>query len=257
VKKIDQDGQSGSEEGQEVIEAIASKLEEDFRSIYPGRRLSPKAEKMIIRGTWLWAGAPPSIVQFLEKYLKGEFRTGYRKEWLYFTEAASRCFLDERRYRILFTAIYKRLIRQPEGQVAFPIQSARSIYRLLLHRPDGQDGLDKDMATTFLKEAVKLVQEQVREENLQQTFFQSLLLFFVLLRYRKRNRGFVDPDNPSDRDLLDSLFWYLDKAERWFVRYQPLRAERVRQILEGIKNYMKYEGSPGIVYLLAEMAEEG
>ena len=116
------------------------------------------------------------------------------------------------------------------------------------------------MAKAFLKVAVEMVFLQTRQRNFKVKFFQSLLLFFVLLRYRKLDQGFVNPENPFDRELLDRLFWCLDRAEEWFVKYWPHRVERVervRQICVGVKNYMKYEGYPGIIHLLTEMAEEG
>jgi hypothetical protein len=220
LKKMDQDGQAGSMRGQESIKSIAVKLEEDFLSIRANSKLESKAESVVVRGTWLWASTPPSIIEFLEKYLKAKFVSYYPTVWLHFVEAASRCLINPKSYRILFTAIYKRLLNPPARQRVFPIQCARAVWRVLLHRPDGQDGLDKDMAMMFLERAVDMVCHEVEVRNLKQRFFQSLLLFFVLLRYRKRDQGFLNPDDQFDKELLGRLYRYLDIAENWFVKYE-------------------------------------
>jgi len=256
LKKIDQDGQAGSPQGQECVDRISAKLEEDFLSIYLNAKSKSQLRFIVVRGTWLWGRTPDSIIKFLEEFLQKEFGSYYPAEWLYFVEAASRSFVNPESYKILFSAIYKRLLHPPDMQVPFPIQSARAIWRVLLYRPDGQDGLDKEMAIIFSQCAVDMLCHEVGSENLKQKFFQSLLLFFVLLRYRKQDQTFLSPDNQIDQELLDRLYYCLDKAENWFARYERWKVDRVRQLLNGIKDYMKYEGLPGILHLLTEMAEE-
>ena len=185
LMKIDQDGRAGSPEGQAVVAKLQDKLEEDFSQ----SQLAQYRDKIITMGTWLWGGTPSVIFKFLENYF-GKHFTRWDCQWNYFAEAASRCFSEDRQYKILFCSIYDRVIKDT-AESTFPINAARSIYRVLNYRENSQEALTQEQADAFLEQALKKIDSEIRSINLKRTFFQGVLLFLALLRYRKINQKFM------------------------------------------------------------------
>ncbi|MFC1491756.1 hypothetical protein ACFLQ0_04120 [Nitrospinota bacterium] len=257
-KRIDTDGKAGIEVGQRVIDDVAKKIGKEF--IIAGRDVKKirHVRKMITVTSWLWLTTPKPIIQHLEKFISDKRSKDYPQHWSWYVEAASRCFKTPEMYQKLFNKIYRRLKIPPSRKKAFPIQSARAIRNVLLYRSDGQDGLTKEMAYAFVESAVDLVEEEVNKKNVAQSFFQNLLLFLMLLRFRKKDHNFLNPTSSQDKEIFDRLFVSFDSAEKLFYRYKGYRARRARQILEDIKAYMHFKGVPGLVHVIMEFAgEEG
>jgi hypothetical protein len=255
LKKIDQDGKAGSPEGQKIIEQISSKLESDFRKIVSirGSQNDGDIQKILIRGAWLWGACPKSLVKHLEEYFRSHDRVHFGQPWTYFLEAASRCFLNPARYKILFSAIRSR-IKNNQTSTTFPIQSSRSIVKILQYRDRGHEGLDRETAELFVKEAIKSIEGEVNRHEFSmlqshQKFWQGILLFFLLMRFRIIQDDFLDPDNSSDREKFNRVFNCLGKA------YGLTQNAKFKKIENDIKEYQHKRGAPGIIKTLVDLVE--
>ena len=251
-KKIDQNGQAGSKEAQNVVDALSVKLGNDFRSLKNCKRSVAIQEIIVKRGTWLWAKTPSTVIDYLVVYLSKT--QSYTDPWRYYIEAASRCFTRVDQYEVLFKAIYRRMTSPLQNVMDFPIQSARSLWRILIYRASGQNGLNHKMAVAFINKAVSRIENQLSKRNFKQTFFQAILLFFVLLRYRKLDTQFMSPDNNMYKLLFKKIEDCLTKAQTMCARYDVQRSKRVNDLLNGIKDYMYYKGAPGLIQQLREEA---
>lgn len=251
-KIIDQNGRAFNEEVQNVVDAISDKIGRDFNLLDTSHRSMAIKDNLIKRGTWLWARTPAPIIDFLVSYL--DKTRSYSNTWLYYTEAASRCFTQVGQYEILFKAIYRRMINTHGNVVDFPIQAARSLWRVLIHRPNGQKGLNNQMAVAFINRAVSQIEGQVFERNFQKTFFQAILLFFVLLRYRKIDAQFMSPDESRYRILFKKIDDCLTNAQIMCRQYDKQRSKKVIELLRGIMDYMYYKGAPGLIHQLRKEA---
>ncbi len=254
LKKIDQNGKSGSACAQKTVDALAKKIEIDFASLNM-RSADPNIlEKLIIRGSWLWLSSPLSIVSYLEKYLSNT-RPQYGAQWNYFIESASRCFISKYSCDILFNAIYDRVVSHTNNP--FPMNSARSIYRILMYRNDGQDSLSNIFVHAFLNEACNIIDNQVSQNNLERLFFQGILLFLVLLRYRKVDENFLNPNDAEYKDIFDRIEKILNKAKDSAVKRNFATSLRISNLMDEIKKYMYYEGTPGIIKIIASEIGDG
>jgi hypothetical protein len=256
MRKIDQNGNAGSKLGQKIVNDVAEKFASDFSVTIGNPDFKEIMQKIIIRGTWLWAKTPFSITECLENFFNKYTSRSYSMQWNYYTEAASRCFTKEEQFKLLCKAIHKRLDRPPANQKSFPIQSYRALSRILQYRKNSQFGLDDNMAYKFVDQAAEMIREQVRSRNFKQKFFQSILFFFVLLRYRKKNQHFMNPEKPKYEMLFKKVLKSLDDAVSICNRYDPQSASKVQTNLKEIKKYMYFKGVPGLIHKIRKEAGE-
>jgi hypothetical protein len=255
LKKLDQDGKVGSKNGQEIIDKVCSKLKSDFQqiSIIGNPFNDGDKQKFLIRSSWLWGATPINIVKYFEDYFRSHNGVHFDLQWLYYLEAASRCFTDPSSYRVLFKAIRSR-INSNQGNLSFPIQSSRAIVKILQLREDGQDGLDGETAKLFMEKAIDNIKEQVNRDSFpisrnHQKLWQAILLFFLLMRFRKIQGNFLDPNNFSDREQFNKVSKYLEKA------YRLTGNAKFEKIKNDIKEYQNKRGAPGIINTLVDLAE--
>jgi hypothetical protein len=253
LKRVDQDGRAGSPEGQQVLAKLRDKIAEDFIQIKTGRINHQMLEKVIIKGTWLWGGTPQALSKHLEEYFKQEFASHYANHWRHFAEAASRCFTKEQQFELLFKAIHSRMLGSGVKN-PFPNEAARSVYRLLVYRENAQAALSEDQAHAFLKESLRIIESELANQNIKVKFFQGVLLFFVLLRYRKVNTKFMDPDESHYAGIFEQVETFLDRAKACVRRRAPNVTSRISGLLDNIMAYVHFEGVPGIIQLLVQEA---
>jgi len=249
LKKIDQNGKAGSVCAQKTVDELAKKIAQDFVSMSAQRANQAILEKLIIRGSWLWLSTPQPIVSYLEGYLNN-IRPVYGNQWNYFVESASRCFVAKHSCDALFSAIYRRVINYSAGK-PFPMNSARSVYRILMYRRDGQDSLSSAFVHVFLNEACDIIDKEVSIKNFEKLFFQGILLFLVLLRYRKVDENFLNPNDPEYKDIFDRIETILNKAKDYAIKRNMVTSLRISNLMDEIKKYMYYEGTPGIIKIIA------
>jgi hypothetical protein len=181
-------------------------------------------------------------------------------------EAAGRSFTTTDDIKVLYRAILQRIDHPPLGRTAFPIHSARAICRILELREFGPDALTRAEAETFVKQALITMEHCVEKENFKQTFFQAVKLFLYLLRYREINQTFLLYNNEQDNELLDRAIRCLEIAKSYVID-NPVRfrqaflttavriAEKAAYLLDEIRKYIFFEGSPDIIVFLNEFVE--
>ena len=91
-------------------------------------------------------------------------------------------------------------------------------------------------------------------QHRKQSFFQAARLFLYLLRFRVVEHGFLDPENQLDSDLFHRTLKCLKAAEKHFSRYNSMAGIRAKDLVIGIENFMRYEGSNEILKALDELA---
>jgi hypothetical protein len=278
---VDQDGQAGTPKGQELIKQILAKLGSDLRELLnPPLMGTSEHRRRTIRYirqavTWLFAGAHPEVISHLKVELQARGKTPERDV----IEAAGRSFVDKEALQCLYQAIIER-VRSPGDRSAFPIHSARAICRILELRESGPHAImTRADAATFVAQALGDMEHSVEEKKFTPKFFQAAKLFLYLLRYREIDQTFLLYDHTQDRQLLDRVIHCLEIAKNYVID-NPIEfqhalhsrasrakraadlttakriAERAADLLDEIRKYIVFEGSPDIIEVLNEFAEQ-
>ena len=289
---VDQDGKTGTSKGQELIKQTLAKLGSDLSDLLnqplvllnqPPVGTSEHQHRTMHRtiryirqaATWFFAGAPPEVISYLKVELQARGKTPERDV----IEAAGRSFVDKEALQDLYKAIIER-VRYPGERSAFPMYSARAICRILELRESGPHAImTRADAETFVTQALVDMEPYVEEKKFPPKFFQAAKLFLYLLRYREIDQTFLLYNNEQDRQLLDRVIHCLEIAKNYVIdnpiefqnalhsrksrtkRVADLAtakriAERAADLLDEIRKYIVFEGSPDILEVLNEFAEQ-
>jgi hypothetical protein len=255
--KIDENGIAGSEYGNTVVKAIATKIESRVDEFLYSQNPSPETRKYVVRATWLWGKTPTAISNYLMQFFVEYQGNSYDANWNHFADAASRCFIKKQHFEALFNSIYKRS-KQGIGK-RFPINSSRSLSKVLAYREDAYDVLDGDMAGHFAERAAKVMLEQMLLRKIKTSFFQGAFLFLTLLRFRIKEPNFMDPENPRDVSLFKKVENCMEEAReivrsQFKKRFQDNRLDRIDWLLQGIVDFMYSKGKSGLINAIANEA---
>jgi len=253
LKRINENGEAASIEGNRIIKQIIQKINSRFAVFTSDRTPIANKQKFIGRTSWLWAATPPAIVTYVEKYLRAHRGTRYDAYWNIMIESASRCFTKPEQFNLLFSAINERAVRGQGNK--FPIQSMRSLSRILTYREDGWRGLDSTMSKRFAGAAADIICKEVGSENIHQRFFQGALLFLSLLRFRIGESSFMDPENSYDTITFDQIEGCMREAINIVQRRDNgNQADRIEKLIESIIEFMHSRGQSGIIADIAAFA---
>jgi hypothetical protein len=241
VHTIDQDGQACTRAGNDIIQRIAAKFESDFRNLK-----SSLKDKVFSRAAWLYSSTPDNITAYIREILTGKFT----RRWSSAAEAASRVFVREEDFRTLFQAIARRADSSSDGVASFPIQAPRAICRVLMFRKDGEKGLDRYMAQLFANRALERMEQQQRAQKFSTLYFQLVRLLLYLLRYRRTDPACFDPNVPESIAVFDKAMESMIVAKRKNFR----RARQLQDLIDGINNYLYYEGTEDVLTVLEDLA---
>jgi hypothetical protein len=248
VHAIDQDGQACTPEGNAIIQRIVTKFESDFQSLK-----SSQKDRVLSKASWLYTSTPDNIITYVKGILAGDFT---QMKWRWATEAASRAFITEEDFRILFKAIARRAGNSTGSVKPFPIEAARSIWRVLMLRKDGEKGLDRNMAQLFAHRALERLQQEQRKQSFNRLYFQLIRLLLYLLRYRRTDPSCFDPNTPQSIAVFDEAMESMNEAKRYFLAAAGFRkkARQVQEIIDGFKNYLHYKGTENVLTVLGDLA---
>jgi len=128
IKKIDENGNAGSQQGRAVVSQLANRIEQQAAKFLESRWtwMRDNARIFLIRSSWLWAATPKNAVEYIEGYLASH-RYNYDQTWNHIIESASRCFTSESQFKI---PVSKYIIGHLEVE-AIPFQ-----YSLCVHWPE-------------------------------------------------------------------------------------------------------------------------
>ncbi len=251
VHAIDQNGQTCTREGNDMIRRIAIKFEGDFSRLDMAQMVK-RQDTTFSRASWLYTSTPHNVIAYVKDILTGDFTLA---KWGWATEAASRTFVKEEDFRILFKAITYRARSTIERFKPFPIQTARAVCRVLMFRKDGEKGLDSDMAKLFAHRVLERLHKEEGEENFKTLYFQLILLLLYLLRYRRSDPSCFDQNSQQTIEVFEDAIESMDKAKEFFSKTRENRkAERVQNIIDGFEKYLYYEGTEDVLTLLGGLA---
>ena len=193
LKAVDQYGRPCGNIGKEILRRIATKFESDFQQLqHMGN--TDLLNSMFTRAAWLYASTPSNIVAHIRKILPSWILP---QRWNWAVESASRVFVDEEDFRLLFRSIARRAESDPSDIRTFPDNAARSICNVLMFRNDGERGLDRDMAQLFARRALQRLLKEQDDGNFKKAYFQVIRLLLYLLRYRRTDPSCFDPNVPQ------------------------------------------------------------
>jgi len=252
LKMLDENGKAGSLYGDTCIIRIADCIEQQSARFLNSEwnRINKDTHTFVLRSSWLWAATPKSVVEYIKQYFANHQKTQYNLTWNYFVESASRCFTKSNQFKMLFEHIY---IRSIEGRNnPFPMQSMRSLARILAFREDGWRGLDEKMAIHFVQRAAQTICDEVAKNNVQRKFFQGAFLVLVLLHFRRIDSSFLDPENKSD--LFKKIENCLNEGRK--IARNQNNAAILDNLIQQIIDFMYSKGCKGIIGQVAAQAGE-
>lgn len=252
LKRIDENGNSGSINGNLCISRIADCIEQRSAQFLESTNteVNQNTRIFILRSSWLWAATPKIVVEYLEHYFENHQELTYDSTWNYLTESAGRCFTKNYQFKLLFKRIYGRSI-QGHGN-SLTIQAMRSLIHVLARRENGWCGLENDTAIHFAHRAAQIVQSEVEKNNVQQKFFQGAFLILALLNFRRADSSFLDPENKSD--LFKKIESSLKKGMN--IARNQNNAAQLDALIQQIINFMYSQGCKGIIGQVAAQARE-
>lgn len=230
-KVINQDGKTGTQEGQKIIEKISKKLGDDLtKVVFCG--LDHKTEQVICSAaTWLFGEASPETYNYLRKILEKEITING-----YVVDGAGRCFKEDDDLKLF----YRIATRQPK----FKLFWMRAIWRILSLREYAPDIMERSHAEKFVNHALKIMEEEASNNTYANKYFQAVRMFLYVLRFRIKEPTFLSYDLPMDRQLFDRIIDSLEKAHQYFQRYGHGRQKtHAVELMKEIEKYMKYEGT--------------
>ncbi len=251
---VNKDGKPSQVENRELISSISKKINDDFLSIkLKMSRATEKRERLekylLQTGTWLFGGAPRSISERMSENIE---KSGAKRD---FIEPASRCFVQQNEFKVIYNAIYERI--KSDATNNFPLYCSRALWRSLQLREFAADALERAQAILFVEKTLLIMNQCVSEKNFKQKFFQAIKLFLYLLRYRIVDKTFLLYENPKDRPLFIQTLDYLESALQYFKKQNRDKHNSAAQLLmEEVKKYMYFKGSQNIVNVLSEFDED-
>lgn len=228
---VDQDGKTGTSEGQRIINKISKKLEDDL-DIAVSRKLDSRIGRVICSAaTWLFGAASLKIYNYLRETLEKEIIISR-----HIVDGAGRCFKEDDDIKLFFTVAAK----QPQ----FKIYWMCAIWRILSLREYAPDIMERSHAEKFVNHALKIMEEEASNNTYANKYFQAVRMFLYVLRFRIKEPTFLSYDLPMDRQLFDRIIDSLEKAHQYFQRYGHGRQKtHAVELMKEIEKYMKYEGT--------------
>lgn len=249
LQSIDQNGAACSVKGNLLVARISDKLGKDFKYFF-NKQMTSSMNKVFTRAAWLYFSTPAVIVDYISDLLQRDLAG---REWRWAADAAGRCFREVGQFNHLFRSIALR-ITQHSGVEAFPIEAARGIWRVLMLRPDGQEGLNRQLANVFAKATLNRLLMQQDMQNFNNLYFQLIRLLLYLLRIRKSDPSCFDPNDKNSIKVFEKSIESMERAKRYFHNRDNTKATKVSLIADGFNKYLNYEGSEDLLTLLGEAA---
>lgn len=246
-KKIDENGLSNSEYGNKVLSEIKEKIIQKTPIYLKSRVPDSNAKEFVTCSTFLWKSTPQEIIAYLKQYLKNFNFRSYDSTWNDFVVSASRCFSEIDDFRIVIDAIFRYL----KNNNTLNMKHKNAIINILGYNKNGWESLNKSKTLIFVNISSEIISEELRKENIKSKFFQGVVLFLNLLKYRNKDRDFLSPDDPGTMSLFNKIMRdLLDASELSKKRNQDTIAKHIRDV----ERYMHYQGEPGLINVVDAMA---
>ncbi len=170
------------------------------------------------------------------------------KYWQSFCKYSSKVIHSEDDYYWYFECIRFRI--EIYLKLPFPMYAMQEITRILMEREDGWRGLTRELAVIFINAGLAVMKQQLANENPLDLFLSSAKLFLALLRFRKSEPDFLDPDVPKYKVLFDQVEQAMTEGAELVAIESPNQKKRIEDVRDMIISYMKHEGTRGLPQLL-------
>lgn len=259
------------EDADEVIEAALEKAASDYEHLQRAPGAEDALRAVIGLATWCYRRCPDEIVDALLRWYEAG-GAGKGGDLIVRLEGIGRVVHREEDARRFYRAIERRLI---EG---LPIRNSElaALTRLLGGVDAAADWLSGEQSDRFLQATQTLIEEQNaagKNDAYKRKFKFALLMLAVLLRRRRSQPGFLDPDNRAARTLENQLVSAQNQMERWIPEFRRQaarsrgdsrqkanaaanRLEKAREVVGELIFFLHKEGrDPNIIQRIDAMEE--
>jgi hypothetical protein len=216
-----------------LLEDFRAKLDRDIRALRHG---DGTRRRLVLAGAWLYAGAPPAVLEDLRLALQ-------RRDYTHGTvQAAGRSLSDELNVRLFF-ARCAEVFREERGNTDW----TKALGQILLYREDACLWLDAEKARLCLYGAVRELERALvrRGRPRPQIFNNAILALLGLLRVRRHIPAFLlgDADDPVPAEVGRAIRKRLDELAGRLERVDRGRAKAVREV----RNYLEGQGTDQLI----------
>ncbi|MGM0561639.1 MAG: hypothetical protein ACQETX_11290 [Pseudomonadota bacterium] len=259
------------DEADTLLTSALEKAATDFDNLHRVVEADAHLRHVIGFATWCYRRCPDSIVEGLLRWYEagGAGRAG---DLIVRLEGLGRVIHRETEARRFYAAIERRLL---DGQ---PIRNSEiaALTRLLGGVDEAADWLNPDQANLFLQATQKLIEEQnaaPKDKAYKRKFKYALLMLASLLRRRRTQPDFLDPEDPAAKKLEERLVAAQNRMEQLILDFhrratgvkginrQGLlasvnRLEKAKEIISELNYFLHKEGrDPNIIRRIDEMEE--
>lgn len=259
------------DEADALLASALKKAATDFENLHRVGDSDAHLRHVIGFATWCYRRCPDSIVEGLLRWYEAG-GAGKGGDLIVRLEGLGRVIHREAEARRFYGAIERRLL---DGQ---PIRNSElaALTRLLGGVEEAADWLQPDQANRFLQATQRLIEEQnaaPKDEAYKRKFKYALLMLASLLRRRRTQPEFLDPDNRAAKLLEQLLVAAQNRMEQLIPDFhrraarlrgrsrQALlasasRLEKAKEIISELNYFLHKEGrDPNIIQRIDEMEE--
>jgi hypothetical protein len=252
----------------DLVSKVRTKLTNDIQALGGSRMwrssagMSRVMSNLFLAGCWMYAGAPSICVDYMRDVFRGSAAIGRRVETVgrvvssdSDVQAALNWLMDRLRSRVSGGGSRLQITRELKA-VSSIIQYRENSYRFLTAR-DARDLVR--FALQNLTEQLNAVGARGRPKDLKFSFLFSATVFLLALRYRKKDRNFLNPPAKGekiDKDYSDALR-ILQNALRTVRNDVRNRRRDVHRLAPGvisdaIEFLQKTGGNPDILIVIGQ-----
>lgn len=207
------------------------KLGSDFAAIDRIDYVSASAKdihrRLILTAAWCYAGAPESVIAYFRKGLAGR----NPRNWGFAVEGASRVLTNHDDMKRHFKAAQQILFDGQHLSVAGKTKWIKGVSQILSYREDAPLAMTQEQATIFALAAAKSINEELSEMNIQRTFYSSVMLLLLVLRYRRNDCSFLKAEG-RQADKVREIEEMLEKARMAAAQRNPQAAHFIDETLK-------------------------
>lgn len=246
---LDVDGNTLSPHAKTLITQISKKLDADILSIINSNELfkyNANAKSIIIMlfkmAKELYCSAPNNIKSLLRLFIKSHGNlviNGYKmyldNKFNDFLLYGSYIFSENDDIKLVFDSVLNYI---SDKSLKSKLSNSRALYNLLIFRENAVDVLNIDMANIFLKYAEETIASVVKtnEPKYKDIFFENIGLIISLLRYRKKDKTFLNPEDKLAIELIENISLYLSEAKN---HINPRKKNKLEELTELAISYLR------------------
>ena len=219
--------------------AMLEKLDHDFELVNQLDCLVDSVKelhrRLMLTAAWCYAAAPESFVTYFRNGLNG----GDPCNWGHATEQTSRVLSCREDMRLYFREARKTLFDGRQLNVGGQMRWIKGTAQILSYRQDAPLAMSYQQARTFALAAAEAINQELDQENISpDTFYWSVMLLLLVLRYRRKDCSFLNKDSQHASDVRN-LERLLEAAQKAALRRNRQAADFIAETLQ----YLHFRGT--------------